>query len=81
MKLTNAQHRALELLAALGPHGSTETMLMANGFKLQLLIDLVRNGLASTVTESIPAGGRTVEVMRLRITDVGRQVLAENRGT
>jgi hypothetical protein len=58
-----------------------EGALVLGGFKLQLLADLVRDGLSSTVTESIPAAGRTVEVTRLRTTDVGRQVLAENRGT
>jgi hypothetical protein len=38
--------------------------------------DLVRNGLATAAPGIMYAGKRLIEVTRLMITDVGRQVLA-----
>jgi hypothetical protein len=40
-----------------------------------LLAGLVRDGLARMATESISAGGRSVAVARLRITDAGRRAI------
>jgi hypothetical protein len=76
-ELGNGHCRALELLSVLGPHGRTETMLMATGFKLELLTDLVQSGLVSTPANSVPTGEHVFAVKRLRITDAGQQALAQ----
>jgi hypothetical protein len=40
---------------------------------LKPLVDTVGAGLATAKAERVVAGGRTIEVARVRITDVGRQ--------
>ena len=72
-KLT--RRRALELLAA-SPDGCTESILLAHGFTLEFIVDLVRTGLATAETEHVLAGSRAFEIERVRITDAGRRVLA-----
>jgi hypothetical protein len=69
-----ARRRALELLAA-SPDGCTEALLLANGFAVELLLDLVRAGLVSVEPERMMAGGRQIEVARVKITEAGRKVL------
>jgi hypothetical protein len=69
------RHRALRLLAG-APLGATEAMMLAHGFTEQILARLVRDGLATASTGSIHAGGRSMKVTWLRITDGGRQALA-----
>ena len=69
------QRRALELLAG-NPYGLTEAVLQAHGFTIELLIDLIRDGLASAVPERVRAGRQPIEVTRVRITEAGQQVLA-----
>jgi hypothetical protein len=39
------QNRALQLLAG-SPHGCTEAIMLAHGLAAELLVDLVRDGLA-----------------------------------
>jgi len=41
------------------------------------MVELVRTGLATATTERVVAGGRAMEVRRVRITTKGRQALAE----
>ena len=69
------QHRALRLLAG-APLGATEAMMLAHGFTEQILARLVRDGLATAATGSIHAGGRSMKVTWLRITDAGQRALA-----
>jgi hypothetical protein len=64
------RHRALELLAR-SPDGCTE----ANGFTVEQMVELVRAGLANAEPERMMAGGRQIEVARLRITEEGRQAI------
>jgi hypothetical protein len=71
--------RLLELLAA-SPEGCTEPLLAAHGFPKNLIVGVVRVGLATANADSIFAGGREVVVSRVRITDAGRQALAERQG-
>src|SRR5262245_407457 len=40
------RRRALELLAA-SPEGCTEALMLANGFPVEMLVELIRTGLAS----------------------------------
>jgi hypothetical protein len=73
------RRRAIELLAR-SPDGMTEAMLLAHGFTVDMLADLIRAGLATAKTERIVAGGRPIEVTRVRITDAGRQALTALKG-
>jgi hypothetical protein len=69
------RRRALELIAW-SPDGMTEAMLLAHGFTVEMLVDLIRAGLATAKAERVVAGGRTIEVAKVRITEAGRQALA-----
>jgi hypothetical protein len=71
------RRRALELLAGSGD-GYTEALMLAHGFTVELMVDLCIADLAIARVERMVAGGRTVEVVRLTITDAGRQALAES---
>jgi hypothetical protein len=48
------RRRALELLAA-SRDGCTEAIMMAHGFTVEMLVEMVRAGLASASTERIVA--------------------------
>jgi hypothetical protein len=71
------RRRALELLAA-SPDGATEAILLARGLSIDVLVELVRAGLATAKAERVMAGGRSMEVARVRITDEGRRALVKN---
>jgi hypothetical protein len=73
-----SRRRALELLAV-SPDGCTEAIMVAHGFTVQQMVDLVRAGLAIAKTERVVAGGRTMQVAQVRITEAGRRAL-EKRG-
>jgi len=73
------RRRALRLLAD-APEGVTEALMLAHGFRVELLVDLCIAGLATATPERTVAGGRRVEVVRLKITDAGRQALT-GKGT
>jgi hypothetical protein len=70
------RRRALELLAA-SPDGATEALLLAHGLTIDLLVELVRAGLATAKAERVMAGGRSMQVTRVRITEAGRRTLKE----
>ena len=70
-KLTADHRRALRLLAD-NARGCTEAIMMAHGLKLQTIVDLTRDGLATATPEKVRAGGRTVEVTRVQLTDSKR---------
>jgi len=65
---------ALELLAAASP-SCPELLLLAHGFKTEMLAGLVCEGLATAQPELVNAGGRPLEVVRFKITDAGRRAL------
>jgi hypothetical protein len=69
------RRRALELLAA-SPDGCTEALMFANGFTAELLIELVRAGLASAHAERMVGDGKMTEVARVKLTEAGWQALA-----
>jgi hypothetical protein len=52
-------------------------MMLAHGFSIVMLVELVNAGLANVTTERVVAGGRTIEVARVRITEAGRPALAD----
>jgi len=70
------RRRALELLAG-SRGGCTKAMMRAHGFSIDMLVELVKVGLATTKRERIVAGGRQTDVARVRITEAGRQALAK----
>jgi hypothetical protein len=69
-----SRRRALELLASCR-EGCTEAILLAHGFTVEQMVELVRDGLATATSEQIRIGSREIEVARVKITEVGRQVL------
>jgi hypothetical protein len=68
------RRRALELLASCR-NGCTEAMMLAHGFTVPQMVELLRAGLATATAERVVAGRRTIEVARVRITNPGRRVL------
>jgi len=65
---------ALELLASCRD-GCTEAMMLAHGFTIEQMVELVHAGLATATAERMVAGNRTIEVARVRITEAGRKAL------
>jgi hypothetical protein len=57
--------------------GSTEAIMLAHGFSIKQMVELGRAGLATAQADRVVAGGRTMEVARVRITDAGRRALGE----
>jgi hypothetical protein len=81
MRLTNRKRRpkpdrrrALELLASCRD-GCTEALMLAHGFTVAQMAELVRAGLASATAERMVAGNKTMEIARVRITEAGRRAL------
>ena len=57
------RRRALELLAA-SPDGATEAIMLAHGLTVEMLVELIRAGLATAQTERVVAPDYTGEVVR-----------------
>jgi hypothetical protein len=70
------RRRALELLASCRD-GCTEAVMLADGFSIDMMVEIINAGLATATTERMVAGKHRIEVARVRITDAGRQVLAK----
>jgi hypothetical protein len=75
LELTTNEHRLLELLAG-NTKGATEALLLAHGFTLKAIVNLVGAKLATLTTERMLADGGDIKVTRVQITDAGRRVLA-----
>ena len=72
---TPQQRETLELLAS-DPQGATEELLvLVHGFDGDMIAGLVTSGLAMARRENMKADGRTIEVVRVRITGAGRNAL------
>src|SRR5262245_22287218 len=71
------QRQALELLAGC-PSGCPDSVLLASGFTVDLLVELIRVGLVSAHAERMVTDGKVTEVARLGITDEGRRALASD---
>jgi hypothetical protein len=54
--------------------------MLAHGFTIPQLVELVRAGLATATPQRVRAGGHTMEVATLRITEAGRRVLGKPKG-
>jgi len=75
MTLSEEKRGALEILADAGPCGSTLDMLIANSFPAEMLADLVRDGLAMMKGETVKVDERTVEIIRVMITEAGENAI------
>jgi hypothetical protein len=73
-KLTDNQRAALLMLTA-SPRGYSLATVMARGFAFEILQDFVRVGLASTNRDAV--GAARTKLPHLRITEAGRQAIAE----
>jgi hypothetical protein len=75
MTISPNQRRALKMLADASTRGCAEAVLRAQGFDAAMLAELINAGLVSRMPEKVRAGGRAVDVARLRITPVGRGMI------
>jgi hypothetical protein len=53
--------------------------MLAHGFTIEQMVEMVRAGLATATAEHVVACRHRMEVTRVRITEAGRRVLAEIR--
>ena len=77
-RLSPQPRRTLELLKLLAssPHGATEALLVrAHGFDSDMVAGLVPAGLATAERETMKAGAKPVEVIRLQITAAARKAI------
>jgi hypothetical protein len=65
--------RAMTTTTSVAP--STTSLLLAHGATATLMAGLVDCRLVTATSDRIMAGQRSVDVMRVRITDAGRAVL------
>jgi hypothetical protein len=70
------RRRTLELLAA-SRDGCAQAILIAHGFSIEQMLELVRDGLATAHRQRVIVGKRTIEVARMKITEAGRQALTD----
>jgi hypothetical protein len=70
------RRRALELLANAGPEGCAEAVMVAHGFTVDQMVDLVRSGLVTAAPQRVKAGRERMEIATLRITHAGRKALS-----
>jgi len=64
--------RALELLAAC-PDGCTEAIMLAHGFSIDMMVELINSGLATLQTAWFLDDGYQGERARVRIAEAGRR--------
>jgi hypothetical protein len=75
--LNQEQRRLLEMLDTAGPRGCPQALILANGFNIESLTGLVRDGLATVATEIVRVGARTFGIANVRITDAGRRAIED----
>jgi hypothetical protein len=73
-KLNNDQRRALEMLA---PDGCAEAVLLADGFTIGQLTDLVIDGFATCRVARMALDGRDKPVVWMKITEAGQKAIIE----
>jgi hypothetical protein len=65
----------LAMLARAPPRGHDVNALLTLGFKLGIMADLIRGGLATVRVEVDTDLGSKIEIAYVRITDAGGQVM------
>jgi hypothetical protein len=53
----------------------TEAVMLAHGFAIAQLVELVRAGLTTATPQRVKAGREQMEIAVLRITEAGRRAL------
>lgn len=43
-----------------------------------MMVEMIRTGLATASAERVLAGGKSIEIARVKITEAGRQALAKS---
>jgi hypothetical protein len=74
-RLSRERRHVLQILASSGHRGVTEAIMMAHRFSAAMLAGMVFDGFIAVVVDMVRAGGQTISVRRLRITDVGRKAI------
>ena len=72
--MSNPRNGALRLLAE-NPDGCAADSMVAHGFPLELLMELIVAGLATTQTEQVGRASQPIGRTRFRITEAGRRAL------
>jgi hypothetical protein len=75
--LNEKERRLLKMLDQAGPRGYPEARILASGFDIELLSNLVRDELATVATETVRADDRVLGVANVRITEAGRRALED----
>jgi hypothetical protein len=78
MNLSANERRALVMIATAGLTGVTQSLLTAHGFSVRMIARLINRGMATLTREQVKAGGKMIEVGKVRITAAGRDALAES---
>jgi hypothetical protein len=76
-RLSAEQRRALAMLAAAGRDGLTQPLLAAHGSGASMLAGPVNQGLATLTSSKVRAGGKIIEVGRVRIKAAGRMAIED----
>jgi hypothetical protein len=71
--MNDLRNGALRLLAE-NPDGCTAARMVAHGFTLEVLIELIVAGLATTQTEQVGRASQPMGRTHFRITEAGRRV-------
>ena len=71
------QRQALEILAAAGLHGCAGATLLGHGFRIDMLADLVGDGLATARRESIRLEKRKITIACICITEAGQRAIKD----
>jgi hypothetical protein len=74
-RLSAEQLCALEVLADAGLWGCAGGTLFTYGFRVDILANLVRDGLATARREMLTIGSRSIKAPRLWITEAGQSAL------
>ena len=74
-RLSPTRRRALQLLVGAGAEGCSEAIMLAQGFTIDELVDLVNRGLATATPQPVVTGKGRYQIPILRITDAGRKAL------
>jgi len=72
--MNNLRNGALRLLAE-NADGCTADSMVVRGFTLELLMELIVAGLATTQTEQVGRASQPIGRTRFRITEAGRRAL------
>ena len=72
--MNDLRNGALRLLAE-NPDGCTAARMVAHGFVLEVLIELIVAGLATTQTEQVGRASQPMGRTHFRITEAGRRAL------